>query len=221
MVALPDCLAIETAASACSVALIADGEVVAHRHDSMARGHAEHLLPMIAALPGQGMAASILVDCGPGSFTGVRVGLAAARALGFAWQVPVAGYRSIDLLAMMGGDLLPERDRLLVVTIGGHGEWFVQPFARTGGAMQALEPFQSLRPDVAIAVFGCDWFAIGSAAADYAGLSDDDMPFLDLAPDARHTILLPPHCRMAEAMAVYGRGADAKPMALAGGVGQP
>jgi tRNA threonylcarbamoyladenosine biosynthesis protein TsaB len=54
---------------------------------------------MIAGLPGQGRAARILVDVGPGSFTGVRVGLAAARGLAIGWGAEVAGYSSLALLA--------------------------------------------------------------------------------------------------------------------------
>eukprot|EP01035_Chromulina_nebulosa_P007130 gene7130-9613_t len=58
-------LVIETATAACSVALIADGAIVAARHEVVGRGHAERLLPMIAELPGGGRADHILVDGGP------------------------------------------------------------------------------------------------------------------------------------------------------------
>lgn len=210
-----DVLVIETAASACSVALLVDGKVVAYQHDEIARGHAEHLLPMIAALPGKGRADSILVDCGPGSFTGLRVGLAAARALGFVWNVPVRGFRTLDLLATAAGRLHLGHDRLLVVTLGGHGEWFVQPFTRQpDGTMGALAPFRSLRPEAALEAYGADWFAVGSAAAAYAALTTG-MAVLDLAPDAREAAGLPASLLMEKAEAVYGRGADAKPMAPA------
>ena len=67
-------LAIECATEACSVALF-DGEtIVDSAHKVLGRGHAEQLVPMIAALPDRGHAQRILVSLGPGSFTGVRIG---------------------------------------------------------------------------------------------------------------------------------------------------
>ena len=86
-------LVIDTATAACSVALIAGDQVIDRRHEVVGRGHAERLVPMIAELglggPGGGRAERILVDCGPGSFTGIRVGIAAARGLAIGWGVPV------------------------------------------------------------------------------------------------------------------------------------
>src|SRR3546814_7003579 len=78
-------LVIDTATEACSVALFENDELMARRHAIVGRGHAERLLPLIADFPDKGRADRIAVDIGPGSFTGVRIGLAAARALSFAW----------------------------------------------------------------------------------------------------------------------------------------
>ena len=92
-------LVIETATSACSVALFDDDALVVYDAAVVGRGHAERLMPMIAALPNGGRADRIWVDCGPGSFTGIRVGIAAARGLGFGWGVPVQGFSSMALIA--------------------------------------------------------------------------------------------------------------------------
>ena len=75
-------LVIDTATKACSVGLFDGDSVVASHYEVIGRGHAERLLPLIAALPDRGRADRIMVDVGPGSFTGIRVGVAAARALG-------------------------------------------------------------------------------------------------------------------------------------------
>ncbi|HSI16600.1 MAG TPA: tRNA (adenosine(37)-N6)-threonylcarbamoyltransferase complex dimerization subunit type 1 TsaB, partial [Sphingomonas sp.] len=122
-------LVIETATAACSVALIEEGRVVAASHEVVGRGHAERLLPMIAELPGGGRADHILVDVGPGSFTGIRVGIAAARGLALGWNSGVSGYSSLALIAAAGFRDEPGRDSLAVILEGGHGEVFMQPYA--------------------------------------------------------------------------------------------
>ena len=109
-------LAIETATASCSVALFEGDNVVDWRHEVVGRGHAERLLPMIADLQNGGRAEAILVDCGPGSFTGVRVGVAAARALGFGWGAPVLGYHSLALIASIA-----KTSDTAVAIEGGHG----------------------------------------------------------------------------------------------------
>src|SRR3978361_2079056 len=98
-------LIIDSATAACSAALVsAAGDLIAQRHEIVGRGHAERLLPMIADLLGGRVPTSILVDCGPGSFTGVRVGLAAAHGLAIGWKVPLAGYSSLALIAAASGE---------------------------------------------------------------------------------------------------------------------
>ena len=93
-------LVIDSATAACSAALIGpDGDLIDERHEIVGRGHAERLLPMVADLLGGRVPDSILVDCGPGSFTGVRVGLAAAHGLAIGWKVPLAGYSSLAVVA--------------------------------------------------------------------------------------------------------------------------
>ncbi len=117
-------LVIDSATAACSVALLgADGDVLDEAHEVVNRGHAERLLPMIEAVLAGRRPAAILVDCGPGSFTGVRVGLAAAHGLAIGWGVPVAGYSSLALIAAASGEAA-----VAVALPGGHGELFVQVY---------------------------------------------------------------------------------------------
>ena len=137
-------LVIDTATAACSVALIEAGQVIARVGARVGRGHAERLVPMIGDLPGGGRADHILVDVGPGSFTGIRVGIAAARGLALGWDASVAGYSSLAAVAarhlVSHGDGLP----VAVLLEGGHGEVFMQEFAsaplRATGALASLTP---------------------------------------------------------------------------------
>ena len=189
-------LVIETATSACSVALIEDGVVIASDSAVVGRGHAERLLPMIAALPGGGRADALWVDCGPGSFTGIRVGVAAARALGLGWQIPVDGYSSLALIA---ADWFSRHDGdgVTVVIAGGHGEVFIQPYARS--PLRETAPIRSL-PEASLVLTG--------AVAGNTRHAGDEW---SAGPDARHATLLS-HAPLPPTP-VYGRPPDAKPMA--------
>ncbi|MEY4159764.1 MAG: hypothetical protein RLZZ136_385, partial [Pseudomonadota bacterium] len=138
-------LVIDSATEACSVALFDDAGLIAGELRIMGRGHAEALVPMIAALPEKGRAERIVVSLGPGSFTGVRVGLAAAKALALAWQAQALGYPTLALIAVQA-QAEAGNQALSVCMTGGHGEWFVQDFAADGAP---ASPLASLRPDLA------------------------------------------------------------------------
>ncbi|MBU6164837.1 MAG: tRNA (adenosine(37)-N6)-threonylcarbamoyltransferase complex dimerization subunit type 1 TsaB [Alphaproteobacteria bacterium] len=92
-------LAISTSSPALSIALVDGPKVLARHHDVIGRGHAEALVPRVAALLAGRRPDRILVDVGPGSYTGIRIGIAAARALGLAWGVPVHGLSALALVA--------------------------------------------------------------------------------------------------------------------------
>jgi len=208
---LPDApltLVIETATAACSVALIRDGTVVAQRHEEVGRGHAERLIPMIAELPGGGQADRVLVDCGPGSFTGIRVGIAAARGLALGWGVPASGFSSLPLIAAAGFATDPALAELAVVLEGGHGEVFMQAFARP---LAESGPFASLRPEAALAALG-DRAAIGNGIRHLAAL-DPALDLREALPRAADATLLAPGFVTLEPRPIYGRAPDAKPLA--------
>jgi tRNA threonylcarbamoyl adenosine modification protein YeaZ len=197
-------LAIETAAEACSVALVESGALIAHDHRVIGRGHAEALVPMIGALPDKGRANRILVSLGPGSFTGVRIGLATARALGFAWGAEVLGYPTLALVAAQAQTAAP----LTVCMNGGHGEWFVQDFAdgKPLGELLSLSP-------AAAAARGAQALIVGSRAVDLAASLGHGHEAAALLPDARAVPLLAPSLLTPTLAPIYGRGPDATPMA--------
>lgn len=101
-------LALDTALSACSAAIWDDGTVSAQEFLPIERGHAEALLPMVervraeAGLPYDSLD-RLAVTVGPGAFVGIRVGLAAARGLAVALDLPVVGLTTFELLAAGAG----------------------------------------------------------------------------------------------------------------------
>jgi tRNA threonylcarbamoyladenosine biosynthesis protein TsaB len=197
-------LIIDTATAACSVALVGGEAVIACAHEVVGRGHAERLLPMIAELPEGGRATRVLVDCGPGSFTGVRVGIAAARGLGLGWGVPVAGFTSVLLLAASAMAVRPG-EPIMVAMEGGHGELFVQPFAAD---LTPLAPLASLTPEAALAALA-GRRVVGSGARWLAEL-DGALDLADALPVAADAVLLPAGATALPPRPIYGRAPDAR-----------
>src|SRR3954451_6693631 len=125
-------LAFDTSSAACTAALFdGSGKCVAQRDERIGRGHSERLVPMIAEMLDGRTAEHILVGVGPGSFTGIRVAIAAAHGLAIGWDASVGGMSSLALLAAGEGEVA-------AAIVGGHGELFVQQFA-------ASEPTSSLK----------------------------------------------------------------------------
>ncbi|HET9427317.1 MAG TPA: tRNA (adenosine(37)-N6)-threonylcarbamoyltransferase complex dimerization subunit type 1 TsaB [Allosphingosinicella sp.] len=197
-------LVIESATSACSAALLGPGDaLIEERHELVGRGHAERLLPMIADLLAGRRPSAILVDCGPGSFTGVRVGLAAAHGLAIGWRVPIAGYSSLALLAAANGET-----EVAVAVEGGHGELFVQTYRNDPTA--PLDQLRSLSAEAAAAEIATELvIGSGSEALVAARGKGRWAEATCRAADAR---FLPAAARSLPARPIYGRAPDAKPM---------
>jgi len=97
-------LALETSAKACSAALTEDGRVVASAYQCTGLTHSRTLMPMVkdmlanAEIPIEDCGA-IAVANGPGSFTGLRIGIAAAKGLAFAAGIPAVGISTLEAMA--------------------------------------------------------------------------------------------------------------------------
>lgn len=203
-------LVIDTATAACSVALVEDGRVIASTHEIVGRGHAERLVPMIAELPDGGRADHVLVDCGPGSFTGVRVGVAAARGLGLGWSAGVSGFSSMASIAASA--LSGSRAGVVAVILeGGHGEVFMQGFAVSPlatSSIVATSELVSLKPADALAALD-GRRAIGNGVGRLLAV-DAAVDAIEMLPNAADAVLLPETFATLAPRPIYGRAPDAK-----------
>jgi tRNA threonylcarbamoyladenosine biosynthesis protein TsaB len=173
-------LAIDTALAACAAAVL-DPErgIVASESLPMVRGHAEALIPLIARVMKQaGIKFSdvdrIAVTAGPGSFTGVRVGLAAARGFGVATGVPVVG---VSTLAVYAAPFLAGNGKAPVVAAidARHDHVFLQVFGPGGQTL--VSPRLAQLNDAIRAASDAPACLVGSAARAVAdGLSKDAAP---------------------------------------------
>ncbi|EDP62195.1 Peptidase M22, glycoprotease [alpha proteobacterium BAL199] len=132
-------LALDCAAGACSVAVLDATGVLAAAHRAMDRGQAEALMPMIAdVLAEAGIAArdlgAVAATVGPGSFTGVRIGLAAARGIALAAGLPTVPVTTLEAVAETAE---PGPEPLLVVLDAKRNDFYGQWFAPNGAALGA------------------------------------------------------------------------------------
>lgn len=192
-------LVIDTAGGACQAGVFVDGHPVAKLRDDMTHGHAEALLPMVRAAAeragvGFGTLRAVVVTAGPGSFTGLRVGLAAAQGLGLGANCPVIAVSSFIAWAFDAGRAV----RVALDT--RRGDAFVQSFDGLGVARD--EP--AIRPvaEALAAEAGMD--IVGDLAGGVAPSLDAVFRAAGVAAHRR-----PP-------VPIYLRGADAVPQGGAG-----
>ena len=194
-------LAIDTSTAACSAALFdSSGECIASADEQIGRGHAERLVPMLDELLSGRRAERILVGVGPGSFTGIRVGIAAAQGLAIGWDCEIAGMSSLGLIATgveSGGDIAAAMD-------GGHGELFVQQFSREG----AVSELFNLPPEQAAQCVDAE--LVAGPAAERLVEARGSGEAIAAWPSARHALKLAPELRSLAPKPIYARAPDAK-----------
>ena len=199
-------LAFDTSSAACTAALFdGSGACVARIDELIGRGHAERLVPLIAELLDGQKADEILVGVGPGSFTGIRVGIAAAHGLAIGWNAKLSGMDSLALLAASA-----RGTPVATAIVGGHGELFVQEYDGGGSPISELT---SLPRHEAAAAIKAD-LVIGSAATalvEARGWGEAR----DALPSAANALALPVALRSLAAKPVYARAPDAKVMVAA------
>jgi tRNA threonylcarbamoyladenosine biosynthesis protein TsaB len=194
-------LALDSAAGACSAALFTDGEVRRREWAAMARGHAEALMPMVATvMDGQDYKDldAIAVTIGPGAYTGLRIGLAAARGLALAAHLPVIGVSSFKAVARGAREAEAPVGPMLVVLETKRADLYVQSF--DAGLVPSSEP-ACLLPDAAAAAFPALW-------AEPVVLAGDAALRLLAALSRSHRVTVAPGDGLADAAIVANEAAE-------------
>jgi len=173
-------LAIDTALAACAAAVLdTDHGIIASESLPMVRGHAEALIPLIARVMTRSDMTfrtldRIAVTTGPGSFTGVRVGLAAARGFGVATGVPVVGVSTLSVYAapyLAGNGKFP----VVAAIDARHEHVFLQVFGP--GGQTVVSPRLAPLSAAICAASGAPAYLVGSAARAIAdGLAKNAAP---------------------------------------------
>ena len=154
-------LALDTSANYVSVALVDETRTFAYLEEEMERGQAESLMPMIDNVLKKAQKTmadidGVAVTVGPGSFTGVRIGLAAARAFGLALKIPVYGVTCFEVWAYHLGRTCK------VVLDSKRDDYFVQDFNADGVAISepAIQSVDVLKTKLPFAAVGTGALAL-------------------------------------------------------------
>ncbi|MEO3997578.1 tRNA (adenosine(37)-N6)-threonylcarbamoyltransferase complex dimerization subunit type 1 TsaB [Mesorhizobium sp. CAU 1732] len=212
-------LAIDTASTLCAACIWDTGTGERGREViDLGKGHAEHLIAAIdAALDRAGLAyadlGAIAVSVGPGSFTGVRIGVATARGLALALDVPAIGISTLDALALEAREAHPGREVQSLID-AGRGQVYSAHFD-TEGAPVSAPAVEDFNDAVAMAAGAILTGSAASAIAKAAGIDAtivSSAATADIATYARLAAERLAHDpQPARPVPLYLRGADAKP----------
>lgn len=209
-------LAIDTAANLCAASLYdaRSGMEIGRAVRDIGKGHVEQLMSVIAEAAGAVGDAGldrIAVSTGPGSFTGVRVGISAARGLALALGIQAVGISVLDAIAAEARIAVPGRP-VLVAIAAGRGEAYWSKFNAEGTCVAGPEAAPVLR--IAQLVAGKEWLLAGSAAravaqaAETGAVIGPEAATADILTYARLAALVEP---AGKPHPLYLRKPDAKP----------
>ena len=205
-------LVIDTCLGACQAALAGGGRVLAGASEPMQRGHQERLAPMTAEVLAEAGAAPadiarIAVTIGPGSFTGLRVGLAFAKGLRFATVAELAGIGTLQALAGSGGP------RAAGVIDARRGQVYLQAF-EAGRAVMAPDVLPLPIAAARLAELGGGFDVVGPGASLLADFVGSDRIVERAAPSLAVLVALAAKAEpAADLRPLYLRAPDARPMA--------
>ncbi len=208
-------LALDTAGVDCAAAVYDSGSdsVLGEVTETIGRGHAERLMAVLdGALAQAGFALDaverIAVTIGPGSFTGIRVGVAAARGLALSLGIPAVGVTTLEVMAASALRQAPGRP-VLAARDAKRDEVYIQTFDEDGAPTG--EPQALTIAEARVLAAGFDGIVTGSAAALLKGEPANDLP--DTFPIALVARLGAVKPVGEKPKPLYLRGPDARPQA--------
>ena len=184
-------LAIDTASRTCSVAVCRDALTLAEITDAGGETHSRHLMTMVdralrMSVGGIGKIDALAVSRGPGSFTGVRIGISTAKGLAAAAGIPLAGVSSLEALAWQAA---PTARVVCAMLDARRQEVYWQRFCFEDRRLAALVPAAVSAPEVAVDGLTDPCVLIGDGALAYeARLRERMGADFRMAPDFQHAI---------------------------------
>ncbi|MDL2399079.1 tRNA (adenosine(37)-N6)-threonylcarbamoyltransferase complex dimerization subunit type 1 TsaB [Rhizobium mayense] len=208
-------LALDTAGVDCAAAVYDSGSdsVIGEVTETIGRGHAEHLMDVVdRALAEAGIALAaverVVVTVGPGSFTGIRIGVAAARGFALSLNVPAVGVTTLEVMAAAVRETNPGKSVLAAID-AKREEIYLQSFDADG---HPLDEARAVAIDEARAIADAfDGVVTGSAVARLGGLPPAARP--DAFPIATVARLGAAKPVSEKPKPLYLRGPDARPQA--------
>ncbi|ABC89202.1 probable O-sialoglycoprotein endopeptidase protein [Rhizobium etli CFN 42] len=209
-------LALDTAGVDCAAAVYDSGRntMLGEASDMIGKGHAEHLIGIVDhAVDQAGVTLSqierLAVTIGPGSFTGIRVGVAAARGFALSLNVPVVGVTTLEVMAAAQREKTPGR-AVLAAMDAKRDEIYLQSFAADGSPLDA--PRAASVAEAQAFAAGFDGEITGSATPLLkAGAGGDHTNVFPISIVARLAAAAPADAGKPKPL--YLRGPDAKPQA--------
>lgn len=197
-------LGIESAGETAGVALMQDGKLLGEHLINQTRTHSETMMPMVEALMqaldiSPADLSAIAVNIGPGSFTGVRIGVCAANAMGLALGIPVIGvsslaslYENVRVFRGYAAPMIDARNGGAYAALFENGE-----IIREGSAVEADAYIQTLPPNTLF---------VGDGAIAYEALIQSKCKNAAIAPGIHHVFYARSLCSIAHAALLAGRG---------------
>ncbi|MFP4475189.1 MAG: tRNA (adenosine(37)-N6)-threonylcarbamoyltransferase complex dimerization subunit type 1 TsaB [Desulfatibacillaceae bacterium] len=205
-------LAVDTAAETYSVALAEDGVLVVEMNGNRARTHARHVMRAVEALYAQAGVGpkdldGLAVTIGPGSFTGLRIGVATVQGLATALELDVAPVMTLDVLAAQAGGM---GDTVWAAMDARRGQVYVARYYFTSLGMEKPEPEKALDPHRWLQDVAPRDLLVGDGVAAYRELVGKCMgPAVRVAPESANMPRAATVARLGQA--VFERGAGLAP----------